>query len=71
MAAFDFFGSVPQTILYSNTKLAAVKLLGDGARTRAKLFAELHRTVEDHAEDVLLVPPSSDSCLGLAGLEIA
>jgi transposase len=41
VAAFDFFGGVPQSILYDNTKLAVVKILGDGTRTRATLFAEL------------------------------
>ena len=43
VAAFDFFGGVPQSILYDNTKLAVAKILGDGTRTRtrAKLFAEL------------------------------
>jgi len=41
VAAFDFFGGVPQSILCDNTKLAVVKILGDGTRTRATLFAEL------------------------------
>ena len=41
VAAFAFFGGVPLSILYDNTKLAVAKILGDGTRTRAKLFAEL------------------------------
>jgi transposase len=41
VAAFAFFGGVPLSILYDNTKLAVTKLLGDGTRARAKLFAEL------------------------------
>jgi transposase len=41
VAAFDFFGGVPLSILYDNTKLAVAKILGDGTRTRATLFAEL------------------------------
>lgn len=41
VAAFDFFGGVPLSILYDNTKLAVAKILGDGTRARAKLFAEL------------------------------
>lgn len=40
VAAFAFFGGVPLSILYDNTKLAVTKLLGD-TRARAKLFAEL------------------------------
>ena len=40
VAAFDFFGGVPLSILY-DTKLAVAKILGDGTRTRATLFAEL------------------------------
>jgi transposase len=41
VAAFGFFGGVPLSILYDNTKLAVAKILGDGTRKRAKLFAEL------------------------------
>ncbi len=41
VAAFAFFGGVPQSILYDNTKLAVAKILGDGTRKRATLFAEL------------------------------
>lgn len=36
-----FFGGVPLSILYDDAKLAAAKILGDGTRTRATLFAEL------------------------------
>jgi transposase len=40
-AAFAFFGGVPQSILYDNTKLAVARILGDGKRQRARAFAEL------------------------------
>src|SRR2546430_15766669 len=41
VAAFDFFGGVPQSILYDNTKLAAGKI-GEGGRSpRSRMFAEL------------------------------
>jgi transposase len=30
VAAFAFFGGVPQSILYDNTKLAVAQILGDG-----------------------------------------
>ena len=41
VSAFPFLGSVPQSILYDNTKLAAARMLGDGRRKRAKAFTEL------------------------------
>ncbi len=31
-AAFDFFGGVPQSVLYDNTKLAVARILGGGRR---------------------------------------
>jgi hypothetical protein len=40
-AAFAFFGGVPQSILYDNTKLAVARILGDGTRQRTRAFAEL------------------------------
>ena len=40
-AAFSFLGGVPRSILYDNTKLAVVRLLGDGTRERSRSFAEL------------------------------
>jgi transposase len=40
-AAFAFFGGVPRSILYDNTKLAVARILGDGTRQRARSFAEL------------------------------
>jgi transposase len=40
-AAFEFFGGVPQTILYDNTKLAVAKILEKGHRERTRRFAEL------------------------------
>src|SRR6185295_4977704 len=40
-AAFAFFGRVPQSMLYDNTKLAVARILGDGTRQRTRRFAEL------------------------------
>lgn len=40
-AAFAFFGRVPQSMLYDNTKLAVARILGDGTRQRTLTFAEL------------------------------
>ena len=39
--AFAFFGGVPKSILYDNTKLAVARILGDGKRQRTRAFAEL------------------------------
>src|SRR5271156_180173 len=39
--AFSFFGGVPQSILYDNTKIAVARILGDGKRQRTRGFAEL------------------------------
>ncbi|MFW5661588.1 MAG: IS21 family transposase [Oceanicaulis sp.] len=49
VAAFDFFGGVPRSILYDNTRLAVTKILGDGTRSRSALFAALqsHYLFED------------------------
>lgn len=41
VSAFAFFGGVPQTILYDNTKLAVVKICGDGTRKRTQAFTGL------------------------------
>ena len=35
--AFSFFGGVPRSILYDNTKIAVARILGDGTRQRAGL----------------------------------
>jgi len=40
-AAFSFFGGVPLTVLYDNTKLAVARILGDGKRQRTQRFSEL------------------------------
>src|SRR5438309_411505 len=47
--AFSFFGGVPQSILYDNTKLAMARILGDGKRQRTRVFSELqsHYLFED------------------------
>ena len=34
--AFAFFGGVPQSILYDNTKIAVARILGDGKRQRTR-----------------------------------
>jgi transposase len=39
--AFAWFGGVPRTILYDNTKLAVAQILGDGTRTKTRAFTEL------------------------------
>jgi len=40
-AAFAYFGGVPKSILYDNTKLAVARILGDGTRQRTRVFSEL------------------------------
>ncbi len=40
-AAFRYFGGVPRTIVYDNTKLAVARILGDGERQRTRVFTEL------------------------------
>jgi transposase len=49
VAAFDFFGGVPLSILYDNTRLAVAQILGDGRRTRSSMFSGLqsHYLFED------------------------
>ena len=39
--AFAYFGGVPRTMLYDNTKLAVARILGDGTRTKTRAFTEL------------------------------
>jgi transposase len=39
--AFAYFGGVPRTILYDNTKIAVARILGDGTRTKTRAFSEL------------------------------
>jgi len=39
--AFAFFGGVPISILYDNTKIAVARILGDGKRQRTRVFSEL------------------------------
>ena len=41
VAAFAFFGGVPTSILYDNTKIAVARILGDGKRKRTRVFSEL------------------------------
>ena len=49
VAAFAFFGGVPLSILYDNTRLAVAKIVKGGARLRSQMFAELqsHYLFED------------------------
>jgi transposase len=49
VVAFTFFGGVPLSILYDNTKLAVARILGDGRRQRTRVFSELqsHYLFED------------------------
>ncbi len=49
VAAFAFFGGIPLSILYDNTKLAVAQILGDGKRTRSRMFSTLqsHYLFED------------------------
>ena len=39
--AFAYFGGVPRPMLYDNTKLAVVRILGDGTRKKTQAFSEL------------------------------
>ncbi len=39
--AFAYFGGVPRSILYDNTKLAVARILGDGTRKKTQAFSEL------------------------------
>ncbi len=39
--AFAYFGGVPRTILYDNTKIAVARILGDGTRRKTQAFSEL------------------------------
>jgi hypothetical protein len=41
VSAFAFFGGVPQSILYDNTKIAVARILGDRTRVRTQRFTEL------------------------------
>lgn len=41
VSAFAFFGGVPQSILYDNTRLAVAKICGDGTRNRTQAFTGL------------------------------
>lgn len=41
VSAFAFFGGVPSSILYDNTKIAVAKICGEGKRERTRAFTEL------------------------------
>jgi len=49
VSAFAFFGGVPLSILYDNTRIAVARILGDGRRQRTRVFSELisHYLFED------------------------
>ena len=40
VAGFAFFGAIPRSILYDNTKLAVAGIPGDGTRRRTRIFSE-------------------------------
>lgn len=41
VSAFAFFGGIPQSIVYDNTKIAVARILGDKTRVRTQRFTEL------------------------------
>ena len=41
VAAFDFFGGVPRSILYDNTRPAVARIVKGGERLRSHMFAEV------------------------------
>lgn len=41
VSAFAFFGGIPQSILYDNTKIAVARIFGDRTRVRTQQFTEL------------------------------
>ena len=41
LGAFAYWGGVPTSILYDNTKLAVAQILGDGERRKTRAFSEL------------------------------
>ena len=41
VSAFAFFGGVPRSVLYDNTKLAVARILPDGTRERTRPFTRL------------------------------
>ena len=41
VSAFAFFGGIPKSILYDNTKLAVARICGDGTRERTRAFTSL------------------------------
>src|SRR6185312_17497686 len=47
--AFAFFGGVPKSIVYDNTRIVVARILGDGKRQRTRAFNELqsHYLFED------------------------
>lgn len=61
VAAFGFFGGVPQSIIYDNTKIAVGKICGDGRRERTRAFTEL-------VSHYLLYAPEQNSLTEIAGV---
>jgi transposase len=41
VAAFGFFGGVPLSVVYDNTKIAVARILGDGKRVHTQTFSRL------------------------------
>ena len=46
VSGFSFFGGVPRSILYDNTRIAVARILGDGKRQRTCVFSELYHRAE-------------------------
>ena len=46
VSGFSFFGGVPRSILYDNTRIAVARILGDGKRQRTRVFSELYHRAE-------------------------
>ena len=49
VSALGFFGGVPQSVLYDNTRIAVARILGDGTWQRPRSFTALqsHYLFED------------------------
>lgn len=66
VSAFAFFGGVPLSILYDNTKLAVARILGDGGRRRTQVFTEI--VSHFHFDDRFGLPGKSNDMGKVEGL---
>ena len=57
VSGFSFFGGVPRSILYDNTRIAVARILGDGKRQRTRVFSELYQRslIRTHAPICALI----------------